>query len=198
MSKLKSLEKLEESFAKLPSVGAKSAERMAMAILNMDEKEVEEFCDALKEVKTNIHKCPICGNLTDKEICDVCADENRDKSIVMVVSFPKDVISLERINSYKGLYHVLDGSICLSKGQGVDSLNIESLTTRIKEGKIKEVIIATNPTIEGETTALYISKLLEGMNVEVTRIAYGLPMGGNLDYTDALTLSKAIEGRRKI
>ncbi len=198
MDKLKSLERLEDSLAKLPSVGRKSAERMAYALLEMDQEEVDEFIAALKGIKTNIKHCPICGMLTDGEICEICSDTSRDKSQLIIVSYPKDVISIEKSEGYQGLYHVLNGEICLSKGINVDSLNIESLFKRFKTEEIKEVILATNPTIDGETTALYIAKLLEKHNVTVTRLAYGLQMGGNIDYTDQLTLLKALEGRRKI
>lgn len=198
MEKLKSLERLEESLAKLPSVGKKSAERMAYAMLEMEESDLKEFSDAVKTLKSSIHVCPICGNLTENDICDVCSDKNRDRSTVLVVSYPKDIIAFEKAEGYQGLYHVLGGTISISKGKGIEDLQIPSLIARIEEGEIKEVIIATNPTVDGETTALYLAKILEKYNVNVTRIAYGLPMGGNLDYTDALTLSKALEGRRKI
>ncbi len=198
MEKLKSLERLEESLAKLPSVGKKSAERMAYAMLEMEESDLKEFSDAVKTLKSSIHVCPICGNLTENDICDVCSDKNRDRSTVLVVSYPKDIIAFEKAEGYQGLYHVLGGTISISKGKGIEDLQIPSLIARIEEGEIKEVIIATNPTVDGETTALYLAKILEKHNVNVTRIAYGLPMGGNLDYTDALTLSKALEGRRKI
>jgi len=198
MEKLKALERLEESLAKLPSVGKKSAERMAYAMLDMEESDLLEFSDAVKQLKDKIHVCPICGNLTENEICDVCSDESRDHSTLLVVSYSKDVIAFEKAEGFKGIYHVLGGTISISKGKGIEDLSINSLIKRIEEGIIKEVIIATNPTVDGETTALYIAKLLEKQNVNVTRIAYGLPMGGNLDYTDSLTLSKALEGRRKM
>ena len=198
MEKLKALIRLQESLAKLPSVGKKSAERMAFAMLEMDDEDLLEFSDAIRELKEKIHLCPICGNITEDEICDICADSDRDKSTLMVVSSPKDVIAFENAEGYHGLYHVLGGTISLSKGKGIDDLNIDSLIKRAEQGDIKEIIIATNPTVDGETTALYLAKLLEGKNVNVTRLAYGLPMGGNLDYADALTLTKAIEGRRKI
>ena len=198
MEKLKSLTRLEESLAKLPSVGKRSAERMAFAMLEMDEEDLNEFSDAIKELKSKIHLCPICGNITEEETCEICQDESRDRTTILVVSSPKDVLAFEKAEEYKGLYHVLGGTISLSKGKGVDDLNIQSLLDRIDQGGINEVIIATNPTVDGETTALYLAKLLENKNVNITRLAYGLPMGGNLDYADALTLAKAIEGRRKI
>ena len=198
MKTLKSLERLQESLAKLPSVGKRSAERMAFAMLEMDDEDLNEFADAIKELKNKIHFCKICGNITEDDICEVCNDTERDKSLLMVVSTPKDVIAFENTDGYKGLYHVLGGTISLSKGKGIEDLNIDSLLSRVDEGEIKEIIIATNPTVDGETTALYLAKLLQDKPVSVTRLAYGLPMGGHLDYADALTLEKAIEGRRKI
>lgn len=195
---LKALERLTDAFNTLPSVGRKSAERMAYAILEMDENSVKEFSNALLNVKMKIHKCPICGNLTENEICDICSDPSRDKSTLLVVSYPKDVFAFEKTGEYKGLYHVLNGVISISKGRSIQDLNIASLLDRVKDNNIKEVVIATNPTIEGETTALYISKLIEKFGIKVTRIAYGVPMGGNLDYADAITLTKALQGRTKI
>lgn len=198
MEKLKSLIRLQESLAKLPSVGKKSAERMAFAMLEMDEEDLLEFSTAIKELKEKIHFCPICGNITEDDVCEICKDDTRDRSTLMVVSSPKDVIAFENAEGYHGLYHVLGGTISISKGKGIDDLNIPSLMERVDKGDIKEIIIATNPTIDGETTALFLAKKLEPKGVNVTRLAYGLPMGGNLDYADALTLAKAIEGRRKI
>ena len=198
MEKLKALIRLEESLAKLPSVGKRSAERMAYAMLNMDDDDLVEFSDAIKNLKQSIHVCPICGFLTEGENCEICDDPDRDQSVLMVVSYPKDVIAFENAESYRGLYHVLNGAISVSKGASIEDLNIASLLERINNGNFKEVIIATNPTIEGETTALYIAKLIADKVETVTRLAYGLQMGGNLDYTDSLTLSKAVEGRRKL
>ncbi len=198
MQELKALQRLQESLAKLPSVGKKSAERMAFAMLDMEDDDLNEFAEAVKNLKSSIHRCPICGNFTDGEHCYICDDPDRDKTTLMVVASPKDVMSLEMSNGYHGLYHVLGGTISLSKGMDVSKLSIPTLLKRLDEGNIKEIIIATNPTIDGETTALYLSKILEQYNVSVTRLAYGLPMGGNLEYVDSLTLTKAIEGRRKI
>ena len=198
MGDLKALARLQESLAKLPSVGKKSAERMAYAMLEMDEEDLKEFSDAIKELKEKIHFCPVCGNITEEEECEICQDENRDRTTLMVVSSPKDVMAFENAEGYRGLYHVLGGTISLSKGKGIEDLNIPSLLKRVDAGEIKEIIIATNPTVDGETTALYLAKLLENKGINITRLAYGLPMGGNLDYADALTLAKAIEGRRKI
>ena len=198
MEKLKALVRLEESLNKLPSVGKKSAERLAFAMLEMEEDDLKEFVEAVSNLKSSIHACPICGNLTENEICPVCEDESRDRSVIMVVSTPKDILALEKAEDYHGLYHVLGGTISLSKGKGVADLKIPELMKRLEGGTVKEVILATNPTVDGETTALYLAKIIEPLNITVTRIAYGLPMGGNLDYTDSLTISKAIEGRRKI
>lgn len=198
MEKLKSLIRLEESLAKLPSVGKRSAERMAYAMLDMDEEDLVEFSNAVKELKSKIHTCPICGCLTEDEVCEICSDKSRDKSVLMVVSYPKDLLAFENAEGYHGVYHVLGGVISISKGKGIEDLNIQGLIDRVKGGEVKEIIIATNPTIEGETTAVYLSKILEPYVENITRLAYGLQMGGNLDYTDALTLSKAIEGRRKL
>lgn len=198
MAYLKALERLIESLSKLPSVGKKSAERMAFAILNMDEDDVLEFSEALKNVKEKIHTCPICGNYSEEEICEICSDNTRDASKLMIVSYPKDVIAFETAEGYKGLYHVLNGVIAPTRGKGIEDLNFTSLIKRIEEGNIKEVIIATNPTVEGETTGLYIAKKLENYDIEITRLAYGLQMGGALDYTDSLTLVRALEGRRKL
>ena len=195
---LKALVRLEESLAKLPSIGKKSAERMAFAMLEMEDEDLNEFADAIKELKTKIHLCPICGNITEDDECYICKDESRDRETILVISSPKDVIAFENAEGYHGLYHVLGGTISISKGKGIEDLNIATLIKRVEEGNIKEIIIATNPTVDGETTALYLAKLLENKGANVTRLAYGLPMGGNLDYADALTLAKAIEGRRKI
>ena len=196
--KLKALDRLIDSLSKLPSVGKKSAERMAYAMLNMDEDDLIEFSNAVRGLKEAIHNCPICGNLTEDEICEICKEESRNKGILMVVSYPKDVIAFENSEGYNGLYHVLNGVIAPNKGKGIDDLNFSSLISRIEEGNITEIILATNPTIEGETTALYIAKKLEKYNLTISRLAYGLQMGGNLDYTDSITLNRALEGRRKV
>ena len=198
MDKLKPLSRLEDSLAKLPSVGRKSAERMAFAMLEMKDEDLNEFVEAIANLKKDIHFCPECGMLTSEDKCEICSNPNRDNSLLMVVSYPKDVLSLEKSNGYNGLYHVLNGELNLAKGRDVSSLNITSLIERVSKGNIKEVIMATNPTVDGETTALYITKLLEPYNVNITRLAYGLQMGGNIDYTDQLTLLKALEGRRKL
>lgn len=198
MEKLKALVRLEDSLSKLPSVGKRSAERMAYALLNMEDDDLDEFSNALKDLKKSVHFCPICGFLSEEEKCVICNDQEREQDILMIVSYPKDVIAFENAESFKGLYHVLNGIISLSKGGTLEDLNIDSLLNRVEKQHFKEVIIATNPTIEGETTALYLAKLLKDKVDNVTRLAYGLQMGGNLEYTDSLTLSKAVEGRRKL
>ena len=198
MKELKSVTKLVDSFAKLPGVGHKSAEKMAYSILEMDEEDVEMFSDALKELKAKVHHCPICGAYTEGDICEICSNENRDKTKIIVVSYPRDIEPFEKLGNYNGLYHVLGGVISAVNGVGINDLKIDSLEKRIKDNNVKEVIIATNPTTEGETTALYLAKILENKDVNLTRLAYGLPMGGHLEYADSLTLSKALEGRKKI
>lgn len=198
MKELKSISKLVDSFQRLPGIGHKTAEKMAYQVLEMKDENVEYFSNALKEVKANIHHCSICGAYTEDEVCDVCSNELRDKTKILVVSYPKDVIAFEKIGSFDGVYHVLNGALSSINGVTVNDLNIEKLFDRIKDQKVEEVIIATNPNTEGETTALYLAKILQNTGVKVTRIAYGLPLGGHLEYADALTLSKALEGRNKI
>ena len=197
MKPLKPINRLAESLAKLPSVGKKSAERMAYALLDKDEEELQEFSDALLSLKKEIKRCPKCGLLIDTDNCPICDDPSRDNSKILVVSYYKDALAIENSEGYNGLYHILNGEISLNKGITVDNLNLNSLVERVDDS-VNEVIIATNPTIDGETTALYISKILHGCKANITRLAYGLPMGGNLDYTDQITLQKALEGRHKI
>ena len=198
MKELKSISKLIDSFQRLPGIGHKTAEKMAYQVLEMKPENVEYFADALKEVKQKIHHCPICGAYTEDEICEVCSNELRDKTKIMVVSYAKDVIAFEKIGVFDGVYHVLNGALSSINGITINDLNINSLFERIKEQKVVEVIVATNPTTEGETTALYLAHVLAETGVKVTRIAYGLPLGGHLEYADALTLTKALEGRNKI
>jgi len=198
MKQFKSIAKLTDSFQRLPGIGHKTAEKMAYQILEMKNENVEYFADALREVKKEIRHCPICGAYTENDICDVCASETRDKTKIMVVSYAKDVIAFEKIGAFDGVYHVLGGALSSVNGITVNNLNISSLFDRIKEQGIKEVIIATNPNTEGETTALYLAHILAPSGVNVTRLAYGLPLGGHLEYADALTLTKALEGRNKI
>lgn len=197
MDSLKPINRLTDSLAKLPGVGRKSAERMAYALLDKSEEDLQEFSSALLSLKESIKRCPKCGLLIDSDSCPICDDPNRDNSKILVVSYYKDALAIENTEGYNGLYHILNGEISLNKGITVDNLNISSLEERVNNG-VDEVIIATNPTIDGETTALYISKILQGSKANVTRLAYGLPMGGNLDYADQITLQKALEGRHKI
>lgn len=198
MERLKSLENLIENLYKLPGVGKKSAERMAYSLLDFSDDELKSIARAISELKENIHFCPTCGMITDIDGCYICDDKNREDNILMVVSYPKDVISIEKSDSYHGQYHVLNGELSLAKGMTLDRLNIDSLLKRLDDSHFEEVILATNPTVDGETTSMYLAKLLQKYNVKVTRLAYGLQIGGNLDYVDPLTLSKALEGRHKI
>lgn len=188
---------LIENLRKLPGVGAKTAERYAFALLNLSDEEIQTLAKALVDSKTKLHFCQMCGNITDKDICLICSDEKRDHSTVCVVQDVKDVVAIERIKQYKGVYHVLHGVISTSKGIMPDDLSIDSLMKRVSDG-IKEVILATNPTVEGEMTALYLAKRLESKVGKITRLAHGLPMGAHMDYADELTLIKAMEGRQKI
>lgn len=199
MKELASIQNLIDYFSKLPGVGVKSAERMAYATLALEEEDRKNFSKAIIDIGQKIHKCPTCGMYTENPSeCDICADQSRDHRVICVVSENKDALAIEKTNSFNGVYHVLGGSINLSKGIDEDKLNIASLIERVENGDdINEVILATNPTLEGETTALFIAKLLEG-KVTITRLGYGLPMGLSIDYADAITLSKAFEGRKKI
>lgn len=192
-----SIEKLIECFKILPSVGNKTAERYALAMLEAPKEKIEQLIETLQLVSNEIKRCPICGNLTDKQLCSICCDENRDNTTICIVQQPKDVIAMEKVKSYKGLYHVLYGAISPLKGILPEDLNIESLFSRINEN-IKEVIIATNPTMEGDTTALYLIKALKKYpNITITKLANGLPIGANLDYADEMTLTRALDGRIK-
>lgn len=189
---------LIESFSKLPSVGKKTAERMALYIYEkMSDEDILTFSNALLSVKNDVKHCKICGNMSLEDVCDICSSDTRDKSVIMVLETVRDLIIMEHIDSYKGVYHVLNGAISFSKGIGVDDLTIELLMNRIREGNIKEVILATNATLEGETTARYIKALIdeENPNIKVTRIAHGLPVGGDLQYADQMTILKALDGR---
>ena len=190
-------EELVENFRKLPGVGKKTAERYAFEFLKWNDDEIEDFISICKDSKMNIKPCTICGNLAEDDLCDICKDDIRDKSIICVVEQVQDLIAMEKTQEYQGVYHVLNGVISPSKGILPEDINIPSLLERCDE-TINEVIIATNPTVEGETTALYLSKILEKKNVNATRIAHGIPMGGHLDYADELTLIKALENRKKI
>ncbi|GAA0688160.1 MULTISPECIES: recombination mediator RecR [Clostridium] len=191
------IEKLIEEFAKLPSIGYKTAQRLTLHVLNLPKEEVEEFAHALMQARGTIKYCSVCGNYTEKDPCPLCGNPNRDKSTICVVEQPKDIMSVEKVKEYNGVYHVLHGNISPMAGRGPSDIKIKELITRMN-GSVKEVIVATNPTIEGEATAMYISKILKPLGVKVTRIAHGIPVGGDLEYADEVTLSKALEGRKEI
>ncbi len=192
------LEALIEQFRRLPGVGKKSAIRMAFGIVDMTEEAAKEFAASVVEAKSRIHACSLCGNICEGEICPVCSDPKRNPSVICVVEDTRALLSMERVKDFNGLYHVLGGTISPIDGRGPDDINLSSLLSRVSEGNVKEVIVATNPTIDGETTAMYISKLLRPSGVKVTRLAYGIPVGGDLDYADEMTLLRAIDGRREI
>ncbi|MGL5244778.1 MAG: recombination mediator RecR [Sarcina sp.] len=191
------IEKLIEEFAKLPSIGKKTAQRLTLHVLNLPKDEVEEFANALIKARGTIKYCSICGNFTDSNPCAICSNPNRDKTTVCVVEQPKDIMTMEKVKEFNGIYHVLHGNISPMQGRGPQDIRIRELVARMS-GDIKEVIVATNPNIEGEATAMYISKILKPLDVKVTRIAAGIPVGGDLEYADEVTLSKALEGRKEI
>ena len=189
------LTKLTEHFERLPGIGKKSAQRLAFHVLRMSDDEARDFANSILDAKEKIGYCEVCKNITDKPICAVCSDETRDRTTVCVVENSQDVIAIERTKEYNGLYHVLGGLISPMDGIGPDALFIKELLARLEDGSVKEVIMATNPTVEGEATAMYISRLLKPLGIKVTRLAYGIPVGGNLEYADEVTLYRAIEGR---
>ena len=190
------VENLIEQFQKLPGVGRKTAQRLAFFILSLPEAEAEGFANAVLNAKKQVKFCSECQNLTDTELCSICADNARDKTTVCVVSDPKDVAAIEKTREYNGLYHVLHGCISPMNGIGPDDVRIKELLSRVAKGEIKEVIMATNPDTEGEATAMYISRLLKPFGISTTRLAYGIPVGGHLEFADEMTLTRAIEGRR--
>ena len=192
------LEKLVEQFQKIPSIGRKTAQRMAFHVLDLPENEAKEFADAIMEAHTKIHHCTLCHNLTENELCPICESITRDHSLLCVVEDPRDVPALERTREFSGVYHVLHGTISPMNGIGPEQLTIKSLVERVSQGEIKEVIMATNPTLEGDTTAMYIGKLLKPFEVKVTRLAYGIPVGADIEYADDVTLLRALEGRREL
>ncbi|MFA6755387.1 MAG: recombination mediator RecR [Bacilli bacterium] len=198
MKEIKSLNKLIDCFRLFPSVGEKSAERMAYALLDMSADKIDELETSIKDASTKIHQCPICGLLTEDKICGICSNPNRDHSICIVLAYPKDVLAFEKLENYHGVYHVLGGVISSLHGTGPENLKIDELRERINKEGIKEIIIATNPNMEGETTALYLTNELKDMDIKISRLAYGIPMGGQLDYIDELTMSKAIDGRQSL
>lgn len=195
---MESLQRLTEQFGRLEGVGKKTAMRMAFSILELADGEAEEFAEAILDAKRKIHLCPICQNLTDREICPICDDPNRDHGLVCVVADARTVIAMEKVREFKGVYHVLHGLISPMNGVTPDRLKIRELLERVKDGEIDEVIVATNPTVEGEATAMYLSKLLRPIGIRVTRLAYGVPVGADLEYADAVTLFRALEGRREV
>jgi len=192
------LENLIDGFASLPGIGRKSAQRLAFHVLSLPAEEAESFANAVLEAKKNIHTCPVCQNLTDGELCPVCASDSRDRTTVCVVSEPRDVLSIERSREYRGLYHVLHGALSPMNHVGPDDLRIRELLERVAQGEIQEVIMATNPDTEGDATAMYVSRLLRPFGVKITRLGFGVPVGGNLEYADDATMLKALEGRREM
>lgn len=192
------LEKLIEQFQKIPSIGRKTAQRMAFHVLDLTDEQAKEFADAIIDAHTKIHHCTLCHNLTENELCPVCASPNRDHTTVCVMEEPRDVLALERTREFHGVYHVLHGAISPMNNIGPDQLTIKSLVERAASGEIKEVIMATNPTIEGDTTAMYISKLIKPFGVKVTRLAYGIPVGADIEYADDVTLMRALSGRSEL
>jgi len=196
MNQIESLERLINFFSNLPGVGAKTAQRYAYFILNKDEKYVEDFANALIDANKNIHYCANCGNFTDKDICDICA--KRSNRIICVVKEPKDVLALEKVKEFKGQYHILHGTLSPLENRGPDDIRIKELLERITKGGVEEVIMATNPDVEGEATAMYIAKLLKPFDLKITRLSQGVSMGSDIEYADEITLARAIEDRKEI
>ena len=195
---IEAIQRLAEQFGRLPGIGRKTAMRMAFSVIELDATAVEEFANAIIEAKQKVHECPICGNLTDKELCTVCADETRNKRLICVVEDVRAVISIEKVREFRGVYHVLGGVISPMNGITPDKIRFAELISRVNEDEVEEVIVATNPTPDGEVTAMYISKYLKPLGVKVTRLAYGVPVGSDLEYADEITLSRALEGRRDV
>lgn len=192
------LAKLIDAFTRLPGIGPKTASRLAFHVLDMKEDDVLAFAKALVDVKRNLHYCSICCNITDTDPCVICRDKTRDPSVICVVQEPKDLVAMERTKEFHGYYHVLHGAISPMEGIGPDDIYIAELLKRLSDERVKELILATNPNIEGEATAMYLSRLVKPFEIKVTRIAHGIPVGGDLEYADEVTLSKALEGRREI
>lgn len=192
------LQELADQFARLPGIGGKTAQRLAFHVLEMDMQSAQAFADAILEAKNTVHTCPICQNLTDRQVCLICDDEYRDRGLICVVAEPKDVIAMERAREFSGVYHVLHGVISPLNHVTQDDIKIKELLTRVAAGGVREVIMATNPDTEGEATAMYISRLLRPLEVKVTRLAYGVPVGSQLEYADEVTLSRALEGRQEM
>ena len=192
------LERLTEEFAHLPGIGSKSAQRLAFYTLSMPEEDAQSFAEAILEARRSVHTCPVCQNLTDRELCAICDDEERDHSVICVVAEAKDVIAMERAREYFGVYHVLHGVISPLNHVGPDDIRVRELLARVRSGEVREIIMATNPDTEGEATAMYLSRLLRPIGLKVTRLAYGIPVGSQLEYADEVTLLRALEGRREI
>ena len=192
------LQELADQFARLPGIGGKTAQRLAFHVLQLPEHEAQEFADAILNAKKQVHTCPVCQNLTDRDICPICSDEMRDPGVICVVAEPRDVIAMERSREFRGTYHVLHGVISPLNHVTQEDLKIRELLMRVGSGRVREVIMATNPDTEGEATAMYISRLLRPLEVKVTRLAYGVPVGSQLEYADEVTLSRALEGRQEI
>ncbi len=192
------LQELADQFARLPGIGGKTAQRLAFHVLSLPLEEAQNFADAIVNAKKEVHTCPVCQNLTDRALCPICDNEMRDKGVICVVADPKDVIAMERSREFSGVYHVLHGVISPLNHVTQDDIKIRELLMRVASGEIREVIMATNPDTEGEATAMYISRLLRPMEVKVTRLAYGVPVGSQLEYADEVTLSRALEGRQEI
>lgn len=190
--------RLIEELERLPGIGNKTAQRLAFHILGMSEDRVEKLAESITDAKSKIRYCSVCSNLTDTDPCLICSSQNRDTSVICVVEDPKDVVAMEKTREFGGVYHVLHGAISPIDGVGPEDIRIKELLVRLQQGEVKEVILATNPNIEGEATAMYISKLLKPLGIRTTRIAHGVPVGGDLEYTDEITLIKALEGRREI
>ena len=195
---IEALERLAEQFGKLQGIGRKTAIRMAYSVLDLDEASAEDFARAIVEAKAKIHECPVCGNLTDRETCHVCSDLSRDRGVICVVEDVRAVISIEKVREFKGVYHVLHGAISPVNGITPDKIRLRELIERAGSDEVREVIIATNPTPDGEITAMYISKYLKPLGIKVTRLAYGIPVGSDLEFADEVTLGRAIEGRRDV
>ncbi|MDD3821639.1 MAG: recombination mediator RecR [Bacilli bacterium] len=193
-----SLNNLIESFKKLPGIGQKTAERLAFAVMKFDDASSKKFSESILKVKNNLKRCVKCNHLTETELCDVCADKNRDKQVLCVVEHPKTIILFEKLNIHNGIYHVLDNLISPAEGIGPDDINLHQLVSRIEEEKCREIVLAIKPTIEGETTALYIKKILAGMNIKLSKIAYGIPMGADIEYVDSMTLELAFTERTPV
>lgn len=192
------LSRLIEQFERLPGIGKKTAQRLALYVLDLPQSEAEGFANAILDAKKKIHKCSICCNLTDEDVCSICANAGRDKSVICVVAEPRDVIALERTHEFNASYHVLHGCISPMDGIGPDQLCVKELLNRINAGGVSEVIMATNPTVEGEATAMYLSRLIKPLGIRVTRLAYGIPVGGDLEYADEVTLKRALDGRSEL